>query len=90
MLRKEEYAVIKPLDQRGIYLKDIDAELDVHPRPASHAQKRGSAAVPARVSRAGAPAGRELELPRAHSLSLPALVFIDRRHSTGRERHTYD
>jgi hypothetical protein len=32
MLSKEEYAVIKSLYQRGVYLKDIAAELEVHPR----------------------------------------------------------
>jgi transposase len=43
MIGKEDYAVIKSLDQRGIYLKDIAAELGVHPRTVSRAIKRGSA-----------------------------------------------
>jgi transposase len=43
MISKEEYAVIKSLDQRGIYLKDIAGEMGVHPRTISRALKRGSA-----------------------------------------------
>lgn len=35
MIGKEDYAVIKSLDQRGVYLKDIAAELGVHPRTVS-------------------------------------------------------
>jgi len=44
MISKEDFAVIKSLDQRGVYLKDIANELGVHPRTVSRALKRGSAA----------------------------------------------
>ncbi len=43
MLRKEDFAVIKTLKQRGFYQKDIAAELGVHPRTVSRALKRDSA-----------------------------------------------
>jgi len=43
MLNKEDYAVIKVLNQRGVYLKDIAAELGIHPKRVSRALKRGSA-----------------------------------------------
>jgi len=43
MLSKEDYAVIRSLNQRGVYLKDIAIELEVHPRTVSRALKRGSA-----------------------------------------------
>jgi transposase len=43
VISKEDYAVIKSLDQRGVYLKDIAQELGVHPRTVSRALKRGSA-----------------------------------------------
>ena len=43
MLSKEDYAVIKALKQRGVYLKDIAAELGVHPKTVSRALKRGGA-----------------------------------------------
>jgi hypothetical protein len=33
MIRKEDFAVIKSLNQRGVYLNDIAAELGVHPKP---------------------------------------------------------
>jgi hypothetical protein len=33
MLNKEDYAVIKALKQRGVYHKDIAAELGSIPRP---------------------------------------------------------
>ena len=42
MLNKEDYAVIKALKQRGVYNKDIAAELGVHPKTVSRALKRGS------------------------------------------------
>ena len=51
MLRKEDYAVIKTLDQRGVYLQDIAAELGVHPRTVRRALKRGSAPVRERKKR---------------------------------------
>lgn len=43
MIRKEDFAVIKSLSQRGVYLKDIAEELGVHPRTVSRALKRGGA-----------------------------------------------
>ena len=43
MLSKEDYAVIKALKQRGVYLKDIAAELGIHPKTVSRALKRGGA-----------------------------------------------
>jgi transposase len=43
MLNKEDYAVIKALKQRGVYHKDIAAELGVHPKTVSRTLKRGSA-----------------------------------------------
>jgi len=43
MLRKEDYAVIQSLNERGVYLKDIAAELEVHPRTVTRALKRGGA-----------------------------------------------
>ena len=42
MLNKEDYAVIKALKQRGVYNKDIAAEIGVHPKTVSRALKRGS------------------------------------------------
>ena len=47
MLRKEDFAVIKSLNQRGVYIKDIAAELGVHPKTVSRALKFvGWGAVP--------------------------------------------
>jgi transposase len=43
MLSKEDFAVIKALQKRGVYLKDIAAELDVHPRTIRRTIARGSA-----------------------------------------------
>jgi len=43
MLRKEDFTVIKSLDQRGVFQKDIAGELGVHPKTVSRALKRGSA-----------------------------------------------
>jgi transposase len=40
MIRKEDFAVIKSLSQRGVFLKDIAVELGVHPRTVSRALKR--------------------------------------------------
>ena len=48
MLRKEDFAVIKSLNQRGVYLKDIAAEIGVHPRTVSRALKRKGAPSPKR------------------------------------------
>jgi transposase len=46
MLRKEDFAMIKALDRQGVYLKDIAAELGVHPRTVRRALDRGSAPQP--------------------------------------------
>jgi transposase len=46
MLKKEDFAVIKALSKHGVYLKDIAAELGVHPKTVSRALKRGSAPSP--------------------------------------------
>ena len=43
MLRKEDFAVIKALKKRDVYVKDIAAELGVHPKTVSRALQRGSA-----------------------------------------------
>jgi transposase len=43
MLSQEDYLVIKTLKKRGVYTKDIAAELGVHPRTVSRALQRGSA-----------------------------------------------
>lgn len=43
MLKKEDYAVINVLRKRGVYLKDIAAELEVHPRTIKRALERGGA-----------------------------------------------
>ena len=43
MLSKEDYAVIKALNERGVYQKDIAAQLKVHPKTISRALKRGRA-----------------------------------------------
>jgi transposase len=48
MLRKEDYAVIESLNERGIYLKDIAVELEVHPRTVKRALQRGGAPKPER------------------------------------------
>jgi transposase len=51
MLSKEDYAVIQSLNQRGIYLKDIATELEVHPRTVKRALERGGAPKAERRSR---------------------------------------
>lgn len=43
MLSKEDFAVIKALHKRGVYLKDIAVQLDVHPKTVSRALQRGAA-----------------------------------------------
>lgn len=45
MLKKEDFAVIKTLKERGVYQKDIAAELGVHPKTVSWVLKRGGAPV---------------------------------------------
>jgi len=42
MLRKEDFAVIKALKKRDVYVKDIAAELGVHPKTVSRALRLGS------------------------------------------------
>lgn len=51
MLKKEDFAVIKALAKRGVYQKDIAAELGVHPKTVRRALQRGSAPAPKRPSR---------------------------------------
>ena len=51
MLSKEDYAVIQSLNQRGVYLKDIAAELEVHPRTVKRALQRGGVPKPERKPR---------------------------------------
>ena len=51
MLKKEDYAVIKTLKKQGAFIKDIAAELGVHPKTVSRAIARGSAPQPQRRKR---------------------------------------
>jgi len=51
MLRKEDFAVIQSLHQRGVYNKDIAEELEVHPRTVKRALQRGGAPKAERKSR---------------------------------------
>ncbi len=51
MLKKEDFMVMKALANRGVYQKDIAAELGVHPRTVSRALKRGAAPAPKRTPR---------------------------------------
>ena len=46
MIKKEDFAVIKALAKRGVYLKDIAQEIGVHPKTVSRALKRGAAPKP--------------------------------------------
>lgn len=43
MLSKEDFAVIKALNQRGVYLKDIAEQLGVHPKTVRRALQRNGA-----------------------------------------------
>ena len=52
MLSQEDYIVIRTLKKRGVYNKDIAAELGVHPRTVSRALQRGSAPQPTPKPRA--------------------------------------
>jgi len=45
MIRKEDFAVITALQQRGVFLKDIANELGVHPRTVRRALDRNGAPV---------------------------------------------
>jgi transposase len=60
MLRKEDFAVMKALHARGVYQKDIAAQLGIHPKTVSRALKRGSAPTRQRPKR-----GSKLELFKA-------------------------
>jgi transposase len=51
MMNKEDFAVIKALKHQGVYVKDIAAELGVHPKTVGRALKRGSAPKPQRKRR---------------------------------------
>jgi transposase len=51
MLSKEDFAVIKALNRRGVYQKDIAAEVGVHPKTVSRALKRGGAPAKQRKKR---------------------------------------
>jgi transposase len=42
MLKKEDFAVIKALNEMGVYQKDIGEKVGVHPKTVSRALKRGS------------------------------------------------
>ena len=42
MLKKEDFAVIKALDEMGVYQKDIAEKVGMHPKTVSRALKRGS------------------------------------------------
>lgn len=46
MLSKEDFGMIKALDKQGAFIKDIAAELGVHPKTVSRALARGSAPKP--------------------------------------------
>jgi len=65
MLRREDYLMIQELYDKGVYLKDIAAGLEVHPRTVRRALRRGSA-----------PSGKR---PRArHSKLDPFKSTVDR------------
>ena len=51
MIKKEDYAMIKVQKKRGAYIKDIAAELEVHPKTVSRAIARGGAPKPQRKRR---------------------------------------
>ena len=51
MLTKEDFLVIKALAKRGVYHKDIAAELGVHPKTVSRALKRDAAPPRTRQAR---------------------------------------
>jgi len=52
MLNSEDYIVIKTLKARGVYHKDIAAQLGVHPKTVSRGLQRGSAPRPTHKPRA--------------------------------------
>ena len=43
MLEREDYLMIREKREKGVYVKDIVAELGVHPKTVSRALARGSA-----------------------------------------------
>ena len=43
MLSKEDFAVIKAMNKRGVYQKDIAEQLGVHPKTVSRTLKLGKA-----------------------------------------------
>lgn len=51
MLKTEDFIVIKALVNRGVYIKDIAADLGVHPKTVRRALQRGAAPAPNRGSR---------------------------------------
>jgi transposase len=51
MLGEEDFAVIQSLHQRGVYIKDIAEELEVHPRTVKRALQRGGVPKLERKSR---------------------------------------
>ena len=51
MLKKEDLAVIKALNQHGVYIKDIAAELGVHPKTVSRAIQREEIPAPPRKAK---------------------------------------
>ena len=51
MLSKEDFGMIKTLNNQGAYKKDIAAELGVHPKTVSRALARGGAPKPQRKKR---------------------------------------
>jgi len=53
MITLEDYMTIKALKKRGVYIKDIAAELEVHPRTVSRALKRNGAPQRTRTPRKG-------------------------------------
>ena len=56
MLRKEDFALIKALQERGVYQKDIAAQLGIHPKTVSRALRRDGAPVRQRAKRGEKPA----------------------------------
>jgi transposase len=65
VISKEDYAVIKSLDQHGMFLKDIAEELGIHPRTVRRALQRGSAPVREREKR---PSKLDAHKPRVDQL----------------------
>ena len=51
MISKEDYAVIKALRKRGVYVKDIAIELGVNPKTVSRTLARGKASERKRKQR---------------------------------------